>query len=219
MPRETAGALTLKAKADNTKYDAREVGEAIVDVDGVAKELLECAHRHRNIFDEDEYFVGYVIASDPLIQGVMRKKFYADLYLPSPRPEQAMFLYNKPKDQFTHRLWVLPAAYSENSDAWTMEKLYLATDVPKAYKTMKTWTHAFYDGYFWKQIRKETGKNFLSLYEFLEVNRDKLAHTTTDQVDTSLAETFDFSKVTMGQVKDTEQVVTEKDILNGTGQA
>ena len=97
--RPTAGELAFKAATDPTNYNIFEVGEAAVA--DVAKELVECAHRHRDIFAEDEYCVGYVLAGDPLIKNLVRRKFYAFLWLPSPRPNQTIFLYNKPLDRFT----------------------------------------------------------------------------------------------------------------------
>lgn len=133
--RKTAGELSLKASSDTTKYDYLEVGHALTD--DIGKELMLCAQRHNKIFDEQEFCVGYVIASDPLIKNVMRRKFFAMLYLPSPRPNQAVFLYNKTKDQFTKRLWVLPAAD-------VMSLLSEKTIVNKEFITMKAWSDAFF---------------------------------------------------------------------------
>jgi hypothetical protein len=69
-PSLTAGALAYKASYDPTSYDSLEVGHALTE--DIAKELAICAQRHRTIFDEDEYCVGYVIAGDPLIKNLMR---------------------------------------------------------------------------------------------------------------------------------------------------
>src|ERR1700678_2462524 len=80
---ETAGEKSLKAASDETKYDSLEVGYALTE--DIAKELAICAERHNSIFDEDEYCVGYLLATDPLLKNVMRRKFFAMLYLPSPR--------------------------------------------------------------------------------------------------------------------------------------
>lgn len=215
--RKTAGELTLKAAADQTKYDSLEIGHALVEDNSIANGLIECALRHRSIFDEDEYCVGYVIASDPLIKGVMRRKFYATLYLPSPRPEQAIFLYNKALDRITKRLWVLPAAYSQNPDAWTMEKLYLSPTVPKGYESMKRWTIAFYDGVFWPEIRKEHGITLLSEHEYLNRNREKLIEASPKQVRPDGPEAFDFSKVTVKKVVDPNNIILDKDSLNNLG--
>lgn len=204
--RKTAGELTLKAASDSTKYDAREVGHALVEDNSIESGLIECAHRHRDIFDEEEYCIGYVIAADPLIKGVMRRKFFAMLYLPSPRPEQSVFLYNKPLDKITKRLWVLPAAYSKNPNAWTMERLYVTKEVPKGYETMKEWSHAFYDGIFWKYIRNQHRINMLSEHEYLQANREKLLKAGCKQVTAPLTDSFDFSKITIDQIVDTKTV-------------
>lgn len=217
--RKTVGHEAYKASQDKTKYDSREIGHALVEDNSVANNLLQCAHRHREIFQEEEYFVGFVIASDPLIKGVMRRKFFALLHLPSPRPEQAIFLYNKTKDQFTKRLWILPAACSINPDAWTMERLYVTPNVPKEYQTMKRWTHYFYDGTFWESIRKEHNIKHLSEHEYLQVNRDKFVQAGAKDVDPSTSQPFDFTKVTIEKIVDTKTALTDEDSLDGLGQA
>ena len=198
--RETAGEKTLKAAKDTTKYDSLEIGHAMVEDNSIESGLYECVERHKNIFNEDEFCVGYVIASDPLIKGIMRRKFFAMLYLPSPRPEQAVFLYNKKLDQITKRLWVLPAAFSHNPEAWTMEKLYLSPIVPKGYHTMKRWSHSFYEGNFWEAIRLEHDIDMLSEHEYLAVNREKLIKAGCKYVETLPTDPFDFSKIGLQEV-------------------
>jgi len=217
--RKTAGELTLKAASDNTKYDALEIGHALVEDNSIEKGLIECIERHKGIFDEDEFCVGYVIASDPLIKGVMRRKFFAMLYLPSPRPEQAVFLYNKRLDKITKRLWVLPACYSPNAKAWTMEKLYTSSIVPKGYQTMKRWSEYFYDGVFWESIRKEHNITLLSEHEFLNANREKLIQSTPQQFESGSSKSFDFSKISIKQVVDTKTAVSDESVFNDFRQA
>lgn len=217
---KTVGEIAFNASQDSTKYNAREVGQALVeDNDSIATNLYEAARRHRDIFDEDEYFVGYVIASDPLIKGLMRRKFFAYLFLPSPRPEQAIFLYNKVKDEITKRLWVLPAAHSDNPNAWTMERLYLTASVPKQYETMKRWSHYFYDFTFWESIRKEHGINHLSEHEYLKLHRDEFIKAGAKDVDSSFSQPFDFNKVSIDKIVDTKTALPDKDSFDHLGQA
>lgn len=203
----TAGALSLKAASDTTKYDSLEIGHALKD--DVGAQLLICARRHRDIFDEKEYCVGYVLASDPMIRGVMRRKYFAMLYLPSPRPSQAVFLYNKIKDEITKRLWVLPCAFSPNPNVWSMEKLYLESNVPSEYHTMKAWSQAFYDLKFWPFIRKQHNIKMLSEIEYLNANREELVKASTQKVDPGPTESFDFGKISVNKIVNTQTTVAE----------
>lgn len=189
--RMTAGEMSLKAAYDETKYSSMDVGHALTE--DIAKELVECVRRHNPIFDEDKYCVGYVIAADPLLKNVMRRKFFAMLYLPSPRPNQAIFLYNKVFDRFEKRLWVLP-------NAATMAELSELPVVDKAYQSMKEWSDAFFNGTFWQFIRKQHDIDMLSEIEYLKANRDKLIKAGCKEIQSPLPQPFDFSKVSVKQV-------------------
>src|SRR6185369_1850791 len=97
--RITAGELAKKALSDKTKYDSLEVGHAMAD--DIAIHLREAIEKHRNIIDDKQFCVVMIIAKDPLIKNLIRRKFYCWPYLPKPRPNQAVFLYNKVKDKIT----------------------------------------------------------------------------------------------------------------------
>ncbi len=189
--RETVGALSLKASSDSTIYDALEVGHALTQ--DIARELAICAQRHKAIFDEDEYCVGYVIAGDPLIKNVMRRKFFAFLYLPSPRPNQCVFLFNKRMDKFTKRLWTLP-------NAMTMAELSEMTYVDPQYRDMKRWSDAFFDLKFWQYIRKQHNIDMLSEIEYLNANREKLIQAGCKETKSVAADPFDFGKITTDKI-------------------
>lgn len=192
--RKTAGELSLKALGDNTKYNSLEVGHALTH--DIANELQICALKHAKIFDEDEFCVGYVIAADPLIKNIMRRKFFAMLYLPSPRPNQAVFLYNKRTEKFIKRLWVLP-------NAATMAELSEMKFVSKQYKTMKGWCDAFFDLKFWPYIRKQHNISMLSEIEYLKTNREKLIKAGCKEIQTDITDPFDFSKISTNKIVDT----------------
>lgn len=194
--RQTAGELCFKASRDETKYDSLEVGYALTE--DIAKELVICARRHRPIFDEKEYCVGYVIATDPLLKNVMRRKFFAMMYLPSPRPNQAVFLYSKVKDQFEKRLWVLP-------NPATMAELSELSTVDPKFRTMKAWCDAFYEKRFWPFIREQHKIDMLSEIEYLNVHRSKLREAGVKESDSLISEPFDFSKVFAKKVIDSEK--------------
>ncbi len=192
--RPTAGELSLRASLDTTKYDSLEAGYALTE--DIAKELEACVRRHNSIFDEEEYCVGYLLATDPLLKNVMRRKFFAMLYLPSPRPNQTVFLYNKKRDQFMKRLWVLP-------NAMTMAELSESPIVHKTYQSMKEWSDAFYSGTFWELIRKQNNLNMLSEIEYLQQNRERLIKSGCKQSDALPAEPFDFSKIVVQKHENT----------------
>ena len=85
--RISAGELSRKAMSDETKYDAIDIGHAMVD--GIDKHLDECIETHLNYTNEegiqsyrmlDEFCVVMVIAKDNLIKNVIRRKFYCQFY-------------------------------------------------------------------------------------------------------------------------------------------
>lgn len=198
--RKTAGELAKKALEDTTKYDAREVAHAVTE--DIEKSIFEAVSNYRDKIDQDEFCVVMVIASDPLIKNMIRRKFYCWPYLPKPRPNQTVFLYNKKLDQLTKRLWVLP-------NAQVMAEL--ATSdliVRKDYKTMQAWSVAFYKGTFWDFIRYEHDIKMLSQDEFDKLNSAEINKATLNDPDAFTPQPFDFSKVGVSQVTDTEKLVS-----------
>jgi hypothetical protein len=143
-----------------------------------------------------------VIADDPLISNLKRFKYYGWLYLPSPRPNQAVFLYNKVKDTI-RRLWVLPSA------AVMAELAGTNVIVHKRYETMQAWSVAFFKGEFWEYIRHEHGIDTLSEQEFILAHRDELLKAGCKIPNSDFSDPFDFSKVSVKQVIDPENPVFE----------
>ena len=211
---QTAGELSNKVLADKTKYDALEVGHAMTD--DIMPHIRQCIENHRTIINENEFCIVMLIAKDPLLATVVRRKFYAWPYLPKPRPNQAVFLYNKGQDKITKRLWVLP------SDM-VMAELHSLTHVDKRYETMKAWSDAFYKGWkfdkktknfynadpfhFWKFIRKDQKIDMPSEHEYFLKHREELIQAGCQVPDSSYSETFDFSKIHIKKVVD-PQVTT-----------
>lgn len=217
----TAGEISTKLKNDTTKYDALEVGHALVD--DIMIELRKCIENHKSIIDENEFCIVMIISKDPLICNLMRRKFYAWPYLPKPRPNQSVFLYNKTRDCITKRLWVLP------SDM-VMAELHSLSFVDKRYHTLKAWSDAFYKGwkfirnfskrdekgklipgkfvnvdpfYFWDFVRKDQETDMLSEHEYLLKHREELIKAGCKIPDSSVSEPFDFSKITIKKIVDT----------------
>lgn len=197
--RITAGELSKKAFADTTKYDALEVGHALADDIGV--HIRECIENHKNIINENEFCIVMIIAKDPLIKNLQRRKFYAWPYLPSPRPNQAVFLYNKGLDQITKRLWVLP------SDMVMSELAGTSVIVDKRYQTMQAWSVAFFKGTFWEYIRHEHGINMPSEHEYFLAHRQELINFGCQIPEPGFTEAFDFSKVAVEKIIDTKTAI------------
>lgn len=212
--RITAGELSKKALSDRTKYDALEIGHALADE--IATQIRQCIENHKPIIDENEFCIVMLISKDPLICNLMRRKFYAWPYLPKPRPNQSVFLYNKAKDDITHRLWILP------SDM-VMSELHELPTVDKRYKSMKAWSDAFYKGwkfdketkqfynsdpfYFWEFVRKDQKIDMLSEHEYFLKHRQELIEAGCKIPDATSAEPFDFSKIEIKQIVDTQAAV------------
>jgi hypothetical protein len=205
--RITAGELSKKALADRTKYDALEVGHAMVD--DIDSHISECIQKHLNYVDEegnhpfrmlDQFAVVMVIAKDNLIKNVIRRKFYCCPFLPSPRPNQAVFLYTKSAGRIVRRLWVLP------SDMVMAELASLAI-VDKRYKTMQAWSIAFFDGKFWEYIRYESGITMVSQQEYISQHREELIQAGCKLVNPNYTQPFDFDKIQIEKVVDTQEAL------------
>ena len=197
--RITAGELSKKALSDTTRYNALEVGHAISD--DIEEHLRESIDKHIPIFDEEEFCVVMLIAKDPLIPNLMRRKFYCWPYLPSPRPNQAVFLYNKIQDRIVKRLWVLP------SDMVMAELAGTNVIVHKRYETMQAWSVAFFKGSFWEYIRHEHNIDMPSEHEYFLSHRDKLLQAGCQLPDSSTVHPFDFSKIEIEKIVDTQAAV------------
>ncbi len=211
--RKTAGALSLKAKADNTVYDPLELGHAITD--DVVQQLRICAERHEKIFDEDEYCVVLFVCSDPMLANVRRHKYAAFLYLPSPRPQQSVFFYNKINKNLT-RLWSMP-------DARVMATICDMPYVVPMWQNTQGWCRAFFHGWrhdkvndvyinttphhFFEFIRKQHNIKMLSEKEYLDANREELIKAGCKEVNTLPPEPFDFSKIATYKVIDKDDAI------------
>lgn len=205
--RTSAGELSRKALSDETKYMAIDIGHWMSE--DVDKHLNECIETHLNYVDEegsypyralDQFCVVMVIAKDPLIKNLIRRKFYCCPFLPSPRPNQAVFQYVKAAGRIVKRLWVLP------SDMVMAELAQLAV-VDKQYKTMQAWSVAFFEGKFWEYIRYESGTTMVSQQEFLSQHREELIQSGCKLLDPDYTKAFDFDKINIEKVIDTQEAL------------
>lgn len=189
----TAGELSKKAYADTTRYDALEIGHWLSE--DIEKQLRLAIENYRPMIDEPEFCVVMLISKDPLIKNAIRRKFYCWPYLPSPRPNQSVFLYNKSLDRITKRLWVLP------SDM-VMAELSSLSHVDKRYQTMQAWSIAFYKGTFWEYVRYDQKIDMLSETEYISKHREELIQAGCKVSDSTISEPFDFSKIHIKKVID-----------------
>lgn len=191
----TAGELSKKAFADTTKYDALEVGHGMAE--DIEKHLYESVKIYEKMIDEDEFCVVMVIAKDPLIKNLIRRKFYCWPYLPKPRPNQAVFLYSKIDGKITKRLWVLPCDM-------VMAEISSLAVVHKRYQKMQAWSIAFFEGKFWEYIRWEHNINMPSEQEYFLSNRQKLIESGCQVTDVPVRQPFDFSKIQPKEIVDSD---------------
>lgn len=197
--RKTAGQLSVKAASDTTKYDPLEVGHALTD--DILDQLRICAERYDKIFDEEFYCLILIIAGDPLIKNARRHKYAAFLYLPQPRPQQVVFLYNK-KTKDIKRLWSMP-------DAKVMATISEMKRVAPQWLQTKGWCDAFFDGVFFEYIRKEHDITMLSESEYLNANREELIKAGCKERHPTLPDAFDFSKIAVNKIVDTKAALRE----------
>jgi len=198
--RKSAGEISSKLLSDNTKYDALEVGHAMTD--DIDRHLYESVEKYKDMIDEKEFCVVMIVAKDPLIKNLIRRKFYCWPYLPSPRPNQAVFLYNKQLGRITKRLWILPTDI-------VMAELASLAIVDKRYKTMQAWSIAFFEGKFWEYIRYEHKIDMPSEHEYLLQHREELIKAGCKLPDASYSDPFDFDKINIEKVIDTKEALIE----------
>lgn len=204
--RMTAGQASLKAASDSSKYDGLEVSHA--QLWDFPQQVFQNAHDHLAKIDEPEFFVVMVRASDPLIKGIVRQKFYSYPYLPSPRPEQAVWLYYRALDEVRF-LWSLPPAK-------VMAALSESNNVDKKWERSKGWCDAFFEGRFWMHIRKQHNLTHLSEHEYLKLHRSELIKASGDQIEPLGSDAFDFSKISVNQVVDSHEVSSNQGILDNS---
>src|ERR1051326_7804342 len=135
----------------------------------------------------------------------MRRKFFAMLYLPSPRPSQTIFLYNKRASTITKRLWTLP-------NAATMAELSECAIVHPTWKQMKGWCDAFFNFTFWPYIRKESGIDMLSESEYLNRHRKELIAASPNQVNPLFTEPLDPVQAMVNKVIHSDNIVLSKNV-------
>jgi hypothetical protein len=199
--RKTAGELSKQALADTNSYSAIDVGHAMAD--DIEAQLYESIAKHKHIIMEPEFCVVMVIAKDPLIPNLIRRKFYCWPYLPKPRPNQAVFLYNKAKDRIVKRLWVLP------SDLVMAELAGTGVIVDKRYETLQAWSVAFFKGTFWEFVRYDQQIDMPSEHEYFLQHREELIKSGCKIPNPGFSEAFDFDKIQIEQIVDTQTAVSE----------
>jgi hypothetical protein len=141
----TAGEKCFKASQDTSFHDPLDI--AMADLEGVYENLTQCAHSHISKIGEPHFFIVMLICTDVLIKGLQRRKFYADIFLPDPRPNQLVCMYEKKLDSMK-RIWSLPSP--------AVMAVISSTDlVDDVWKMTKYWCDAFYNRDFHQKIRDQ----------------------------------------------------------------
>jgi hypothetical protein len=165
--------------------------ESLYDLDNQIRIAIE---NYKAKIEDNEFCVIMVLAGDPLIHNLRRRKFYCWPWLPSPRPNQTVFLYNKHLDDLTKRLWILP-------NEITMAELSTpGFIVDKPYQSMQRWSRSFFKGTFWKDIRKEHGIKMLSQQEYFDLNSAELRESIVNNSSLLDPDPFDFSKICVQKI-------------------
>lgn len=206
MSRLTVGHQAFLASKDTTKYDPAELAEALTA--DLLKHVWDCIEAHDKIINEPEFCVVCLTATDCLIKGVKRRKFYAWPYLPSPRPNQICFLYERKIDKVS-RLWSLP-------NAEVMAVISEMPRVDKRWHMTKIWCDSFFKGTFWEDIRAIYGTNMLSETEFLAAHREEFIKMGGKDIDPNLPQPFDFSKIPPNKVVNAGISVLKKNSFDGS---
>ncbi len=97
--------------------------------------------------------------------------------------------------------------------------------VANEWKKTKGWCDAFFFGweyfknenkwinkkptYFFEYIRKEHNINMLSESEYLNAHREELIKSGCKEIETPLADPFDFSKITVNKIVDTKTALLD----------
>ncbi len=210
---KTVGEASLKAAADTVRYDPLEIGDALTN--DILIEVWKCIDAHYAKIDEPEFCIIMLRASDPLIQGVMRRKFYAWPYLPKPRPEQLVFHYRK-LDDMIQRLWSLPSAK-------VMAVLSEMSNPAPQWKQTKSWCDAFFCGFkydkkkdiwvnnnelaFFDFIRLQSNIDMPTESEFLNTHRAELLIASKNDVISNLPDPFEFSKISTKVINPKKSIV------------
>jgi hypothetical protein len=80
--------------------------------------------------------------------------------------------------------------------------------VHNRYATMQAWSVAFFKGTFWEYIRHEHAINMLSEHEYFLAHQDELIKAGCKLPDPNFSETFDFTKICIEKVVDTQITVS-----------
>lgn len=210
-----ASELSKKALLDEHPYDPLEVAHA--SLDEATLNLYKCAELHdQNKWFQyfDEFCVCiFFTEGEGLLKNLRRQKFCAFPYLPDPRPQQAVFLFNRVKQTFT-RLWCLP-------NAAVMAICSEMTNVASSWKTTKKWSDAWFEGktkhynIFFNLIKRESKTKLSHRFDWRdkvrpqilsELDRAEFLNLFADEIEGSSSDPFDFSKVAVHEVIDNNKV-------------
>lgn len=147
--------------------------------DETYKGVIECIGRHYDVFGSHikQFCVSCILCyGEGSLKYLIRRKFYGFPFLPTPCPNQAVWMVDKEKEEVTF-LWTLPTP--EKMAMLSEEFSFLANEA-----RMKKWCDWFYKGAFtfWENIRTQHSISMLSEMEFNRRNREMGAKCVNDDV-------------------------------------
>lgn len=171
--KKTTAQINNENLKDTTNYDAMEIAEQGVNT--LEKQLQIAIDRGRQQFSENVFSVIMLFKQDPRQTTVLKRVFTASPFMPKPRPDQAVWVYNRITDKLTF-MWSLPNAHITSC-------LSVMLAPPKYWQRTATWCRAFFEGRLVDLIRKETGITLETEREFLRSHREELAKMASNNVE------------------------------------
>lgn len=166
-PIKTAGEIHnyLREKPDEIASPL-DMGHAFCDK--VYKGIIECIDRHYDTFSVTKFCAVCTLShGEGGLKYLIRSKYYATPWLPTPFPNQSVWLFDK-EDGSTLFLWSLPGPMK-----MAMLSEEFSYNILHNEKRTKIWCDAFFKGApsFWKTIREMHGIDMLSEMEIENRNR------------------------------------------------
>lgn len=197
MKRKKAGQLNAELRKETCPYEAGEVVQEMTK--DIPEQLYQCARNHREVIDEPEYCVIMLLRKEPHLENIIRHLYFAWPYMPKPRPDQSVFIYNKAKDSLD-LLWTLPPAHA-------LAMLSEMQVVDQGYFNMKKWCDLYWDELKGKrvwaeEIRKWTGCKLETEDEFLKAHSEELAKLSLNFPDSGGSDSLNFTVVDGQKVSD-----------------
>jgi hypothetical protein len=122
----TVGSKSLELMQKNDSYEAGEIMQEALKK--YTDNIIECIDRHKNKYEESEFYICVQTKRERLLQNVVRNFFYARRTRPEPGYDMACYKYTK-KDEKLEFLWAIPD--DQTVDELTSIPIYMVPDEQK----------------------------------------------------------------------------------------